>query len=278
MECIDLITCAGSTPRNLLFALMGILLLIMVISHPRFLARWFATRSYKPPPKSSLLEKGGQQPRRAGGGDLEKGWTLRSGKKTVSDDGSSWLASSDPFKDPVWMPRFPDQHRHSFIGPTPSTTPAPTLTPPPHMSPLLSGLPFASALLMAPFARLPFHLGTSLKIPQIAVIVVYLAFIGLAMIWKSDVNPVDGYAEDFMRTGWVAMSQIPIVIGLGVRANLFGLCVGKGYERLKVFHKIVGRVVFLSSTLHVSFYRELPCPAHVGGKAHSWPSVEDHIQ
>jgi hypothetical protein len=54
------------------------------------------------------------------------------------------------------------------------------------------------------------------------------------------------------------MVQIPLVIALGVRGNIIGLCVGKGYERLKTFHKIVGRVCFLSSGLHTAFWSKSP--------------------
>jgi ferric-chelate reductase len=61
---------------------------------------------------------------------------------------------------------------------------------------------------------------------------------------------------DFIRTGLVALAQIPLVVALGVKGNLLGLCVGMGYEKMKAFHKIVGRVIFLAATLHVALYRE----------------------
>ena len=240
-----------------------LLLLIMVFGHPRFLARLFATRRYKAgPPQPVIYDKYRKiRPRRTGGGDLDRGWLLRSVQQKVTDDSSSWISDKqDPFKDPSWAPRFPSDPRSSFIGTTtPKTAPTATLLPPPHISPLLHSVPGAAYLLIAPFARLPWRFGSALKLPQIAVILVYFTFIALAMVWKADIDPdaaKAGHGEDFMRTGWVAMSQVPVVVALGVRANIVGLCVGQGYERLKVFHKIVGRVVFLASTLHVAFYCE----------------------
>ena len=245
-----------------------LLLVLMIIGHPRFLARLFATR--RPRSATSKTPVIGEkftsnQPRRTGGGDLDRGWLLmRQSTQHVhldDDDSSSWLSDKqDPFKDPNWIPKFPSDLRSSFIGTTTrKLSPTPTLLPPPHINPLIQSLPGSAYFLYAPFARLPWRFGTSLKIPQIAIVLVYLTLIGLAMIWKSDINPDaadSGHEKDFMRTGWVAMSQVPIVVALGVRSNIVGMCVGKGYERLKVFHKIVGRVIFLASTLHVAFYRE----------------------
>ncbi|ORX38304.1 FAD-binding domain-domain-containing protein [Kockovaella imperatae] len=254
-ETMDQLALSSSMPKYLLLAMLGLLLFIMLFLHPRFIARVFATRRYRAPSKGDDPSK----PRRAGGGDLERGWLLWSGKRIVADDSSSGsIANSDSIKG--WTPppfasgNYP---RNSFVGPTPSTTPAATLLPPPHMRPISNIVPFTSALMMAPFARFPYRFGTSLRIPQIAVVLIYFVLVAFAMIWKSDVDaskPGSGYGRDFMRTGWIAMSQIPIVMLFGVRANLVGLCVGKGYERLKVFHKIVGRVIFLASALHVGFF------------------------
>ena len=66
----------------------------------------------------------------------------------------------------------------------------------------------------------------------------------------------------------VALVHVPMVIALGVRGNLVGLCVGKGYERLKVFHKLVGRILFLCATLHTAFYSEFE-PVRRASLAHS---------
>jgi len=93
--------------------------------------------------------------------------------------------------------------------------------------------------------------------PQLVVIALYIAVCVTALLWKSDPLPPTAakpYGNDFQRSGLVGMVQIPLVIALGVRGNIIGLCVGKGYERLKTFHKIVGRVCFLATGLHVAFW------------------------
>lgn len=65
-----------------------------------------------------------------------------------------------------------------------------------------------------------FSLGKALILGVYAAILVYATF------YKS--NPF----KDSARTGFVAMSQIPIVYILGTKNNIVGTCVGMGYERV----------------------------------------------
>lgn len=85
----------------------------------------------------------------------------------------------------------------------------------------------------------------------------YLIVILFALIWESDYSPTSatkGYGFNFVRPAFVGMTQVPVVIALGVRGNIIGQCVGKGYERLKVFHKFAGRLVFVCITFHAVGY------------------------
>ncbi|TXT15525.1 hypothetical protein VHUM_00028 [Vanrija humicola] len=59
---------------------------------------------------------------------------------------------------------------------------------------------------------------------------------------------------DINRTGLVCTAFIPVAVALGVRGNLVGLVIGKGYERIKVMHKWVGRVTVLIATVHSLLY------------------------
>jgi ferric-chelate reductase len=175
--------------------------------------------------------------RSVGGGDLRAGWILKKGVLPDDELKSPYSATSNPFDDPK------DSH---------APAPIPTLIPPPHISSLLSHLPF-NPTLSAPFVRL----GISLNLVELLFILSYLLIIAFALIWKSDITPTThtkGYGSDFGRAGMVALVHVPVVVALGVRGNLIGLCVGKGYERLKVYHKIVGRVLFLAATLHAAFF------------------------
>ena len=223
-----------------------LLVLVMIIAHPRFLARLFASLHRD---KQGRWDDYATQGRRhVGGGDLRSGWVLKKGQLPDEADEESW--KEDPFADPRNMT---SQRRHTIMS-----IAKPTLSPPPHINPLLQTLPYASSMLMAPFSRLPNPFASSALLPQLFLVVAYLTFVALAMIWKSDISPAEktsGYGTDYARTGLVALTQLPLVIALGVRGNIIGLCVGKGYERLKFFHKIVGRVLFLAASLHACFYR-----------------------
>ncbi|WVR09409.1 hypothetical protein IAU60_006476 [Kwoniella sp. DSM 27419] len=259
----------STMPRNLYLACGGLLVLCMIISHPRFLARLFAslhaeTRSPSRPssryPCASLeMLKQGQVERRVAGGGLWRGWFLRrgsgrSGESACANDQARGAlrasCKSDPFASAT-------SEKFSNVSVRETATPPPHLYPPPHITPLLSDLPFFPWTLFTPFARLPTTLRSYLTVTQLYLIVAYLILIAFALVWKSDLSPATtdkGYGSDWMRSGLVATAQIPIVIALGVRGNIIGLCIGKGYERLKVFHKVVGRTIFLASTVHAAAY------------------------
>ena len=255
MHCV-----VDNIPCNLLGAFVGLLLLCMLVTHTRFLGRVFASMSRRKAPRQvsknpyafdMSTHLGGvrtdKSKRPVGGGQLGSGWFLRRGQEVdVPGDMASWKI--DPFASPF-----------DEVDPRKSTPSPPTTSPPPRIVPLLDHLPFSSAFLFAPFSRLPYGFTSSVSLTQLYLITGYLILVAFALIWRSDITPTTsdkGYGDDFSRTGLVTVAQIPVVVALGVRGNIIGLCVGKGYERLKIFHKVVGRVLFLCSTVHAAFSSE----------------------
>ncbi|WWC71353.1 uncharacterized protein I206_105308 [Kwoniella pini CBS 10737] len=260
----------STMPRNLYLAFSGLLLLCMIISHPRFLARLFAslpTSSSQPKKKDQVIIypyskqsiESLRPKREVSGGDLSQGWFLRKGRNSRIEI-SSPISTPDTSskKDPFNSAFAYDEKSLSSATLDSSSYSNPKYYPPPHIIPLLNHLPFSSTFqFVTPFSILPSHLKSHLTLPQLYLIVGYLILIAFALVWKSDLSPASkdkGYGSDWMRSGLVATAQIPLTIALGVRGNIIGLCVGKGYERLKVYHKIVGRVVFLASTIHGAAY------------------------
>jgi ferric-chelate reductase len=237
---------------------MALLVLVMLLIHPRFLVRLMASlhrrkqvtekRPYaynSPPDSTTSLQQTTTIKKQVGGGDLRSGWVLLAGKELPPAIDNNSI-KSDPFASSYDL----------NVGVCSSP---PTQLPPPHVVPLLQHIPFSSTLLWAPFAKLPRWIASSVKLGELYLILGYLIANAFAMIWRSDITPTTadkGYGYNFQRTGLVAMIQIPLVVALGVRGNIVGLCVGKGYEKLKRLHKIVGRVLFLAATLHTAFYRE----------------------
>lgn len=230
----------------------------MCLAHLRFLARLFASLPSAKRSKdqtddyvfSMANAQGGNNDTqlRVGGGDLFRGWFLREGRVRLQhvqrvDEKHNPFAT--PFDDPI----------------TPASTcfRRPSLFPPPHITPLEHNLPFSSTLHFSPFASLPSPFDSSVTLARLYLIAAYFVLVIIALVWQSDLSPTTktkGEGADFIRAGLVALAQIPLVVALGVKGNLLGLCVGLGHEKMKVFHKIVGRVIFFAATLHVALYRE----------------------
>jgi ferric-chelate reductase len=246
----------------MMYAFTAILALCVMIQQPRFIARVFASLPGRRrpiqdniPPNSAIPHSAialnynrVQVPRRVSGGEIFQGWFLRKGQPSAT------LISPTIESKEVFTP-YGDGNMQS---PSPSPlAEAPSFIPPPHVNPILNHLPFARWIHSAPFLSLPAPFGSLVHMPQFFIIGLYLAVCITALLWKTNPLPPTAarpYGNDFQRSGLVGMVQIPLVIALGVRGNIIGLCVGKGYERLKTFHKIVGRVCFLATGLHVAFW------------------------
>lgn len=247
-------------PQNLTIALASLLVLIMILSHPRFLARLFASVHRKRTAAaeeaarptyafdmahSKRVAKVQAAPRVVAGGDLTKGWFLRAGSR---DAPIASAATTGPAQDPF---------SSTYSLPAGVKTDRSPLAPPPHIAPLTARLPFHSVLEASPFARWPMPVSTRADLKTITVIVVYIVCCVVACTYKSVLNPkapTSGFGSDYARTGAIAMSQVPVAVALGVRGNIVGLLIGKGYDRMRIVHKIAGRVVFICSTLHSVFF------------------------
>ncbi|KAJ2919424.1 hypothetical protein MD484_g997, partial [Candolleomyces efflorescens] len=88
------------------------------------------------------------------------------------------------------------------------------------------------------------------SLKQSFIVISYCVILFYALMYRS--NPF----VDATRPGWVSTSQIPLVLGLGVKGNVLGLggLLGVGYERLNWGHRVVGRVVIVCANLHGVFY------------------------
>lgn len=210
----------------------------MLLVHPRFLARVFAS-SPSPAQKrsehyvfqSASAQGGSDVAGLAGGGDLRHGWVFK----------TSELGAKDGIVPPARR-----QNSTDFADLPPA------FHPPPHVAPAQSYLPWSWALLYTPFASLP--LRSSATIARLYILSGMTALVLIAMWWSCDLSPTTktkGYGANYQRSGLVALAQVPIAVALGVRGNLPGLLLGMGYERLKLFHKFIGRSLFICASLHV---------------------------
>ncbi|KAH9915471.1 iron reductase [Epithele typhae] len=91
-------------------------------------------------------------------------------------------------------------------------------------------------------------LNPGLTVGKAIILLGYAALVLFASLYFS--NPM----SDPVRTGWVAASQIPVVVILGTKNNLVGLLIGFGYERLNYIHRFAGTLLVLAANVHAIGY------------------------
>jgi len=130
------------------------------------------------------------------------------------------------------------------------------LQPPPHIPSLLDRIPgFQKLCLSVPFAKL----FPRLTLLDIAVYLLYIGIVAFANFYKNtdwNWNPKTNFlGPDLLRSGAIAMAQIPLVIGLGGRNSPVRYLLGGGQSRAVVnLHKFSGRACFGCMLLHVGGY------------------------
>jgi ferric-chelate reductase len=95
-----------------------------------------------------------------------------------------------------------------------------------------------------------------LKVPPLGIILLLLGYLGFILALEFIDDSIDGaqhYQALGVRAGWLAVSQIPLLLLLSGKANLIGALVGVSYERLNVLHRWVSRGILLCVTLHFGY-------------------------
>ncbi|KAJ1308190.1 hypothetical protein OPQ81_003905 [Rhizoctonia solani] len=86
------------------------------------------------------------------------------------------------------------------------------------------------------------------SVGQYIILLAYAALMCVSMfLWA---NPV----TNIKRSGFVCISQIPVVFALGTKNSLVGWLVGMGYEKLNYIHRWVGQLMFITGLFHVVGY------------------------
>ncbi|KAJ7182699.1 hypothetical protein C8R43DRAFT_10173 [Mycena crocata] len=109
---------------------------------------------------------------------------------------------------------------------------------PPHVA--------TSMPLLRPLAApLSTRISPGFSLAQLLVLIVYTS----VLIYPTCVA-TEGPFIDLDRAGWIAMSQLPLVILLASKNNVLGMLLGAGYESLNFFHRYAAKVVILGSNAH----------------------------
>lgn len=89
-----------------------------------------------------------------------------------------------------------------------------------------------------------------ISVAQAIVFLGYTLVLGIPALIHS--NPV----TNPVRTGIIAVSQVPVVFALACKSNIVGTLLGKGYEQINDMHRVVGRVLIIYANVHSLGYSE----------------------
>ncbi|KAI9451845.1 ferric reductase like transmembrane component-domain-containing protein [Russula earlei] len=95
---------------------------------------------------------------------------------------------------------------------------------------------------------LNFRVSPGFSFGKLFVLIVYAVLMLYASLRHS--NPF----ADPVRTGYVAMSQIPIAVALAGKTNWLSWASGVGYEKLNYIHRFAGRVIVITANVHTVGY------------------------
>ncbi|KAI6044555.1 ferric reductase like transmembrane component-domain-containing protein [Pisolithus marmoratus] len=130
---------------------------------------------------------------------------------------------------------------HTQLIRRPSTRKAAAKLLPPHVRSWSAVLPPVGNLLR-------YRLDSGFSLGQALVLGLYSAILVYPVFFQSE--PF----TDPLRTGFVAMSQIPLVYLLATKNNLLGMILAVGYEKLNYIHRYAGMVLVLLSNVHTLGY------------------------
>lgn len=94
------------------------------------------------------------------------------------------------------------------------------------------------------------------RAPPFGTIVLVTGYLGFILALEYINNNVAGaqhYAALGLRAGWLAITQVPLLILLAGKNNLIGRVTGVSYERLNILHRWVARGLLLMATLHFGY-------------------------
>lgn len=107
--------------------------------------------------------------------------------------------------------------------------------------------------------RMPLFLSTRFRwtTPTLGRMLVVGAEFALVMIlcfYKLNPNDQWQWEELGFRTGPIALAQLPLIFILAGKKNVIGYLIGSSYERLSWLHRWTARSLFLTTTIHMSYW------------------------
>jgi NAD(P)H-flavin reductase len=89
---------------------------------------------------------------------------------------------------------------------------------------------------------------------RVWVILLYWITITIMITNQSIINDAYYWERVGFRAAWISVTQVPFVFLLAGKVNLIGFLIGSSHERLNWLHRWVARTLFLTVTVHGSFF------------------------
>ncbi|KAF7324752.1 Iron reductase [Mycena kentingensis (nom. inval.)] len=94
-------------------------------------------------------------------------------------------------------------------------------------------------------APLSTRIAPGFTVGQVFILVLYMSILIYPLFVATP-----GPFVDLNRTGWIAISQLPLVVLFGSKNNVLGMLLGAGYESLNFFHRFAARAFVLCCNAH----------------------------
>ena len=101
------------------------------------------------------------------------------------------------------------------------------------------------------FRKMHFYLP---PVGSITIMVGYVVLIVVCCLYAFNPDDLLQWEDIGYRSGFIAISQVPLIILLAGKRNLIGFFTGVGYERLNWLHRWVARALLFTILIHMGFW------------------------
>ena len=92
------------------------------------------------------------------------------------------------------------------------------------------------------------------SVGSVTILVAYIVLIVVCCLYAFNPEDLLQWEDIGYRSGFIAISQIPLIILLAGKRNIIGFFTGVGYERLNWLHRWVARALLFTVLIHMGFW------------------------
>lgn len=89
---------------------------------------------------------------------------------------------------------------------------------------------------------------------RIYIVIAYLSLILFLLFYQSIVTGPMYWESIAYRAAWCSVGQVPLIFLLAMKNSIVGTLIGSSHDRINFLHRTVARCLFLTVTIHFSFF------------------------